>query len=258
MRSTRMSPGRLALATTAAVVLALGVASTAGATVDPRTADLNRGNFSQFDQTNVATGTLTTISRDTYEGAGAAHATYSGGGANGYARGIFDVRWAGRDEVWYGSAFYLPEGFHRALQSQTDLMRHDNYAPTNVTTDYGGIGVMNYDKKAHLFREGSYVPGRPGSGSMDADLVTPFTLPEGHWFWLEVHQKLSGTDGVAINEVWIDGVRVASSTRANSYGHGVTRLRYGLVAIGQTVQTNPLELWFDQAVIDTSYIGPVL
>lgn len=248
---------RALAATAAALVLGLGCATTAQATVTSRTADLNTGNFTQFDQTNVATGTLSIIRRDTYEGAGAAHATYSGGGTNGYARGIFNVGWADGDDVYYGAALYLPEGFHRALQSQTDLMRHDNFG-TYTTTDYGGVGVMNYDKKAHLFREGSYVAGRSGSGVADDGLVTPFTLPEGHWFWLEVHQKLSGTDGIAVNEVWIDGISVASSTRANSYGHGVTRLRYGLVAIGETVQTNPLELWFDRALIRTGYIGPLL
>lgn len=230
-------------------------AAGASAAVAPKTADMNAGNFAGFEQTNAMTGSLAVDRSRSYEGGAAAHASYDGSGANGYARGIFNVGWANGDDVYYGGAFYLPAGFKAAMKSETDLMRHDNFGASS-TVDYGGIGLLKSDGKAHLFRVGSYVSGSPGSGSGDdMNVAAPFDVPEGRWFWLEVHQKLSPTDGVAVNEVWIDDQLVTSSKKANSYGRGVTRLRYGLVAIGEGAQKAPLDLWFDRAMVRSSRIG---
>lgn len=251
--TTRRTHGRLA-AIALAGALALVPAAGAAAAVTPRTADMDGGGFAGFDQTNETTGSLAVDRSRTYEGAGAAHARYDGTGANGFARGIFNVGWSSGDDVYYGGAFFLPTGFSSQIRSETDLMRWDDYGSAS-TTNYGGIGMMRSDGRGHLFRVGGYVSGSSGSGTEDMGVTAPFTLPEGRWFWLEVHQRLSSQDGSAVNEVWIDDARVASSTRANSSGSTVTRLRYGIVGIGEGKQTTPLELWFDRAMVRSSRIG---
>ncbi|MGX6449619.1 heparin lyase I family protein, partial [Patulibacter sp. S7RM1-6] len=256
MHATR--PGaRRALLTAAATVL-VAAPTAASAAVTPKTADMDGGSFAGFDQTNASGGALSVDGSRTYEGAGAAHATYTGGGANGFTRGIFNLDWRTGDDVWFGAAFYLPTGFKAAMQSETDLMRYDDYGQAASTTNYGGIGLLRQDRKAHLYRLANYVNGQPGTGTdEDMNVVAPFDLPEGRWFWLEVHQKLGVRDGDAVNEVWIDDTKVGSSTKANSFGTAVTRLRYGIVSIGQDAQTNPLELWFDRAMVRDSRIGPL-
>jgi hypothetical protein len=244
--SQRVWRSALAAGVVAGALVALPTTG-ASAAVAPKTADMNAGSFAGFDQTNATTGALTIDRSRSYEGGAAAHASYAGGGANGFARGIFNVGWANGDDVYYGGAFYLPAGFKAAMKSETDLMRHDNFG-ANSTTDYGGIGLLKSD--------GKYVASTPGSGSGDdMNVAAPFDVPEGRWFWLEVHQKLSPTTGVAVNEVWIDDQLVSSSSKANSYGRGVTRLRYGLVAIGEGAQSTPLDLWFDRAMVRSTRIG---
>ncbi|MGE4427024.1 MAG: hypothetical protein AB7G37_11285 [Solirubrobacteraceae bacterium] len=240
--------------TLAAGAALLGVPAGASAAVTDRTADMNASGFAGFDQTNATSGTLSVDGSRTYEGAGAAHARYGGGGANGYQRGVMNVGWSEGDDVHYGAAFFLPSGFSAKNQSQTDLLRWDTYG-AGSTVDYGGIGMLG-DGRAHLYRMAGYVPGSSGGGSgFDADLSPSFALPEGRWFWLEVHQRLSSASGRAVNEVRIDGRLVSSSTAANTYGGGITRLRVGLVSIGEGKQTNPLELWFDRAMVRRSPIG---
>lgn len=252
-RRARRARTTTSIALAAAALAALPAA--ASATVTPKTADMNGGGFAGFEQTNISQGALTVDGSRTYEGSGAAHATYTGGGTNGFSRGLFELGWSTGDDVWFGGAFYLPTGFKAAMQSETDLMRYDNFG-SGSTTDYGGIGLLKTDGKAHLYRLAGYVNGQPGSGTgEDMNVVAPFDLPEGRWFWLEVHQRLGTQDGSAVNEVYVDDAKVASSTKANTFGRGATRLRYGIVSIGETKQTRPLELWFDPAMVRGSRIG---
>jgi hypothetical protein len=252
-RTTTTTRGLLAAAALAGAMALVPVAG-AHAAVTSRTADMDAGAFAGFDQVNESTGRLTIDGSRTYDGNGAAHARYDGTGANGFARGIFNVGWATGDDIHYGGAFFLPTGFRKAIRSQTDLMRWDNYGSAS-TTDYGGVGIVQSDGRGHLFRVGGYVPNTPGTGTEDMGVTPAFDLPEGRWFWLEVHQRLATRDGQAVNEVFIDDVRVASSTKANTSGNGATRLRYGIVAIGEGKQTTPLDLWFDRAMVRGSRIG---
>ena len=60
-------------------------------------------------------------------------------------------------------------------------------------------------------------------------------MPEGSWFWVEVHQML-GTSG-ALSEVYMDGALVGRSTAANTAGRTIERIRYGLVAQGNSSKT---------------------
>jgi hypothetical protein len=225
----------------------LGLApAPAGASVLSRQALLENGTFTEFDQTNTSVGTLANVTTRAYEGTHSAHATYSGGGSNGYSRGLWNVSWQEGDEVWYGAAYFLPVGFKTAMQGQVDLIRWDNWATDPTTTEKSGVVIYGSDKRARLVRI--------KQGVEEVALSSAFDLPEGRWFWLEVHQRLSSTGG--LNEVYVDGVRISSTTAKNSYGHQVDRVRYGIVAMASGSQTNPLELWFDRAAVGTTATGP--
>jgi hypothetical protein len=239
---------RKTLLTTALIAL-LAVPGTAGASVRPQSADLETGTLAQFDQRNAVVGTLATVPGG-YGDSYAARATYSGGGSNGYSRGIFNVGWSEGEDVWYSAAYYLPVGFKAAMQGQVALLRWDDYGAHPNDADQGGIVINGGDKRSRL------VLNRLAQGTQ-TELTSVFDLPEGRWFHLEVHQRLSSSGGAAVNEVFLDGIRVASSDRANlEAGRGVDRMRYGIVAIASGSQTRPLELLFDKATVNTARTGP--
>lgn len=199
--------------------------------------------------TTSGNSSFTPTTERAHEGTYSAKASFTGGTSNAYARCVVTTSWNTGDEVWYGGAFFLPTGFASSMQNQVDLMRWDNYSLNNASQDWGGIIIQNSDKQARLKRF---------NVSNDfVDLSTPFTFPENRWVWVEVRQKLSPTNGQAINEVWIDGTLQSSSTTANTYGREITRIRYGLVAIGEGSQTNPLNLWVDRATVSNSKLGPL-
>jgi hypothetical protein len=87
---------------------------------------------------------------------------------------------------------------------------------------------------------------RFGAGRPNDTLVGPIALPEGRWFRLEVHERLSGGTG-ALSELYLDGKLIGKSTAPNTYGRSIQRIRYGIVAIAEGAQTKPLELSFDDA-----------
>jgi hypothetical protein len=205
----------------------------------PKLIALLEGNsFSEFSQTNTLRGTLSLAGTPSVDGGFSAHATYEGGGGNGYARGIWNVDWQDGDDVWFGAAYYLPVGFLASVQGQVDLVRWDNWPAHPFFTDWGGVSIYGSDHRARLLRFGA---GRPNN-----TLVGPITLPEGRWFTLEVHERLSAGAG-ALSELYVDGKLVGGSTAPNTYGRRIERIRYGIVAIAQGAQTKPLELSFDDA-----------
>jgi len=221
------------------MALALLVVPAANASVSSSTATLEGGSFSEFSQVNALTGTLALTDARAFEGKASAHATYSGGGANGYARGVWNVQWEEGDDVWFGAAYYLPTGFHSNIQGQVDLVRWDNWSTNPSNTDWGGVSIYGSDRRARLLRFGA---GRPND-----TLVGPIDLPEGRWFTLEVHQRRSVNSGSAVSELYVDGKLVGKSTAANTYGRAATRVRYGIVAIAAGSQIKSLELNFDKA-----------
>jgi hypothetical protein len=174
----------------------------------------------------------------TYDGTASAHATYEGNGGNGYARGIWNVNWQDGEDVWFGAAYYLPVGFVPHIQGQVDLMRWDNWLSHPSDTDWGGVSIYGSDHRARLLRF--------GAGRANDTLAGPITLPEGRWFTLEVHERLSAGSG-ALSELYVDGKLIGRSTRPNTYGRPIERIRYGIVAIAEGAQKKPLELWFDNA-----------
>jgi hypothetical protein len=232
-------------ALTATLALLLAGSPGAGASVLPLSAGLNTDSMNEFTQTNAQNGTLASTG-DSYAGGAAVRATYSGGGGNGYARGIFNVAWREGDDVWYRAAFKLPLGFKDSMQGQVALMRWDDWESHPDDTNQSGVVIYGGDKRSRLILD------RLGPHTQ-TELTGDFDLPEGRWFLLEVHQRLSTSN--AVNEVYLDGVKVASGSVANlDPGRGVDRIRYGVVAIAAGAQNNPLSLQFDEAHVDTQ--GP--
>jgi hypothetical protein len=224
----------------------------AAASVSPLSATLETGDFSQFNMGAQTAGSGASVSVDTsraYGGLHSARASYAGGGANNYARGVESVNWNDGDDVWYGEAVYLPVGFKSAMQGEVDLMRWDNYSLNNSSDDWGGVVIYGGDKRARLMRF--------NSAGDTAVLVGPFNIAEGQWNWIEVNQIFSQHNGQAYSAMYLNGQLVGISTTANKYSLGITRIRYGLVAISESAQTNPLSLWFDDAYLGTSEHGPL-
>lgn len=209
-------------------------------------AHLETGDFSEFDAPDVADGELLNATGHAYDGRRSGRATYCGGGDNGYARGVFGVDVRPGQNLWYGVALMLPPGFRQSLQGEVDLLRWDNFGLFGQGGDYGGVVVYGSDRRARLLR-GRYA----GKGN---SLVGAFDLPEGRWFWLEVHQRLSIGVG-ARNEVFIDGRRIAASRAPNSFGRPIDRVRYGIVAIHAGRQTRNVTVEFDRAAVSGRRIG---
>lgn len=204
-----------------------------------REARVKRGRLGQFSQINRRNARLFADRGRRHEGAPSIRAMYLGGGANGYARGVFNVSWRPGDVVAYGGSFYLPTALFDSLDGQLALMRWDDFPRRPRETAHGGVVVNESDRRAYLVAE------QLGGGGQ-TQLIGPFDLPRDRWFRLEVSQRL-GT-GDALSEVRLDGQVVGQSTAANMTSERrPRRIRYGIVAIDAGAQRRPLRLWFDRA-----------
>jgi hypothetical protein len=199
----------------------------------------------RLEQSNGAIALTAAVS---YRGAGSAAAAYSGGGANGYARGVAQVRWENGATVTYGAAFLLPHGFTDRLAAPVALVRWDNWPSHGEQGDVGGLYLFESDRRVHLVH-GGYRRGFEG------DLLASPPVPEGRWFHVEVRQRLARSSP-ALNELRIDGRVVGRSTAANMGGRTIERLRFGIVALSSGAQTEPLELNFDDASYGSALRGP--
>ena len=174
-------------------------------------------------------------------------AKISGSGSD-YARTQFQhddagvAKWGEGTDVWYSASFYLPLGFYAAKNTSNDIMRWDAYV--NGEQDMqGGLG-MRSDDTLRIMSNYSY----------SEPLKTSYKIPEGQWTQVEVHQKISETNGKALNEIYVDGDLIGSSTTANFKGsaypedeQAINRLRVGLVSEGSVSDTNTL--YFDKVVV---------
>lgn len=192
-----------------------------------------------------------------YEGRVSARAAIPPGPGNKFARvvrggtsgddGALD--YGEGDSFWFGVAVYLPAGFSSSVASYFSPLRWDNFGVDQVSR--GGLAMYD-DGRLRLFREREGV-------ETQVDLLdgASVALTEDTWHWLEVHQRLSERDGAAVNELYVDGERVGRSRARNYYGEPVSAVRYGIVAVSQDEQSEPLELWFDRAVLGARRTGPV-
>jgi len=197
------------------------------------------GTTTQFDSISVANGSFRADDSRAASGSWSGKAVYGGGGANGYARGHLKVNWSAGDTVRYAELVYLPKGFYMALQGQCVLMRADNWDVYPNDADRVGIGIYRSDHKGHLFWLNE-------SEGISHEVGPAFTIPAGRWNRIVVEQRL-GTGTSATSRVYLNGNLVVSTTGQNFPGRPMDKIRYGIVAIGAGIQTNPLTLWIDNA-----------
>lgn len=186
-----------------------------------------------------------------YEGDTSARATIPAGSGNKYARTL----WVGSsgeglqlgegDEFSYGMALHLPEGFHEDVPPYFSPVRWDNFGVENPSRS--GLAMYG-DGRMRLFRERE---GREDQVNLLGS--TTFRLSEGEWHWLEVRQRLSATDGRALNELRVDDRLIGTSTTRNYYGEPVSALRFGIVAISAS-STPRLSLHYDGAALSRERI----
>jgi hypothetical protein len=154
------------------------------------------------------------------------------------------------DDVWYGSAFLLPNDF-LTKNTAVDLMKWESSVGTNA----GGVRLLGSgtaNDRLRLFRSnGTTTYLGPSEG---------FAPPLGRWFWLEVHQKLGKTSGSpTLNEVFLDGQLVVSTTEQNreSADTGdLVRMKYGIVHNASPAGTDT-SLQVDRSTLTAAPMGPV-
>ena len=124
-------------------------------------------------------------------------------------------------------------------------MRWDNYKSFGSGGDVGGVRI---DHGELFVDRGTYASQKP--------LIGPVAVPEGRWFWLEVHQRFSATAGDALSEVYLDGVKVGASSEANSSGRVINTIRYGNVAM-EAGCSAPSSIFFDRVSLTDRQLGPL-
>lgn len=200
--------------------------------------------------TSEGTGTLT---RQTpgYDGGNALKAAITE--PDGYARGHAqkaETGWKSGEEVRWGGVFYLPAGFYAAKQGQIDIFRWDNFEQDEEETERSGLVFFGGDKKLRLvvIKENSGAFENEEGPTDQATLVDTGQEPaEGKGHWVEVRQVLWHEDGLAVNEVWLNGVKVGESTDRNCVRSDleVSRYRVGIAASNGD-QTNDLSVYVDR------------
>lgn len=176
------------------------------------------GHFTEFDGWAAVSGSLVTSTERAYEGTHSATATNDGSLNNSFQRVQQPVDWATGSDIWYGMALYIPRLTDWCWWNP---IRWDNHKTYGSAGDVGGLRI----EQGKLYLDQAWY------GGAENQLIGPLTIPEARWFWLEVHQKLSGTHGDALSEIYIDGQRAGSSTRANTAGRVVNHIRFGNVSL---------------------------
>ncbi len=182
---------------------------------------------------------------------------------DGYARAHVskaETGWKSGEEVWWGGAIYLEPGFYAAKQGQIDLFRWDNFEQDELTTERSGVVFQTGDKKIRLVRIKEDEPDEQHTFNLDGkEKVIGPTINEGRWYWVEVRQVLWHEDALAINELWIDGRKIAESSDRNCARSDlvVSRLRIGLAATNG-LQTNDIAVRADRIRSGATPVGPLV
>ena len=187
--------------------------------VNGRLSDFESGDFAGVDgRSTTGNAGLSISTEKVYDGSKAAKITYDGQPGNVFSRTWYSVDWQPGEDVWYGAAFYVPDP---SKLRYTDLIRWDNYVSYEGGGDVGGLLVE--DGQMSMMRD-DY-----SDHSTFARVTPQVAVPKARWFWVEVHQRLSSVNGQALTEMYLDGRKVGSSTRANSMGRRIDEVRYGYV-----------------------------
>lgn len=154
------------------------------------------------------------------------------------------------DTVYLAFAFRLPASFDAAQVTQIDIMRITSYddpatGPNNenriVFTRFNGDRKFRMQALRWNTSTGAYL-------DTPIEIVPSFTLSPVYdvWHRVVIKLKLSRTNGVAENTVWINGTQVGTSTTRNIFTAGVklTTWRHGIVN-GSTDQ-GAITAYFDE------------
>ena len=219
---------------------------------DLRFASFENNNFAEWDQTNAVDGTLTIID----DGAEIPKSPIANNqkiakafqqGSNStdghYSRTIWSLAdWT--EQTYRTEAyFYLPSGFYSSMEGAVQILGWDTYPVLNHQTR---LIIYNGDKKARLFIN---------ENNVTREITNSFVIPEGQWIKIAVAQHISETQGWS--QVYMNDALVAEgnanscaspASRCNDTYSGapLTRIRYGLVAIADRIQTKPLTIYLDQ------------
>jgi hypothetical protein len=205
-----------------------------------RVGGFESGGFEEFSSWSVANGSLEVTDEHAYEGLRSARAS-NFGVDNQFQRVWYDVAWEEGSEVWYGLALLIPR---LADWCWWEPVRWDNFALYGEAGDVGGVRIDH----GQLFLDvGAYVGQQP--------LIGPVAVPEGRWFWLEVHQRLSATAGEALSEVYVDGVKHGESRAPNTAGRPISTIRYGNVAMATSCSVAS-SIYFDRVSLTHEQLGP--
>jgi hypothetical protein len=223
------------------VLVAVAVMSLACAQAAPaRVGGFESGGFEEFSWWSASDGSLGVTSEQAYEGVRSARASNAGVG-NQFQRVWYDVAWGEGSEAWYGMALLVPRLADWCWWSP---VRWDNYATHGGAGDVGGVRI----EQGRLFVDVGTYAGQHA-------LLGPVGVPEGRWFWLEVHQRFSATSGEALTEVYLDGVKRGVSTAPNTAGRRIDTIRYGNVAM-ETSCSAASSIYFDRVALTGSQLGP--
>jgi hypothetical protein len=162
---------------------------------------------------------ITTSIPTPYEGTKQLRALYFP--STGNAQGRFTETFANGSDIWYGAAFYLDTGF-KLTNGNVALMKWEN-PDTDV---HGGVSLRT-DDHYHVVR------GSIDDANLDTNVGPAFDLPEGSYFWLEVHQRLEQAN--PLTEVFLNGRLISTSAAGNNFADlaGVpSRISYGVGRTG--------------------------
>lgn len=199
------------------------------------------GRFREFDDWSTANGSLSVTRKRAYEGSRAARATNDAVG-NQFQRVQYDVDWREGSDVWYGVALYIPRLSNWCWWY---AVRWDNWQRYRAAGDVGGLRI----ERGRLYLD-------KGNYTDQTAVLGPVEIPEGRWFWVDVHQRLSHHAGSALNELYLDGVRMDRSTAANSSGRRISHIRYGNVAMA-TSCSRAASIFFDRIWLSDGPRGPL-
>lgn len=221
-----------------------------------RAADHAAGGLTEWDrQSTYASDPAAAVVASTTQAYNDTNSSKATVGAVGltYARTQWDTNHQEGMEFWFGGGFYLPVGLLTPLASELDLIRMDNFYQANTGTDQYGVAIHDTDNKVKV------IQNTLGATPQQVVLITGPVMTEGTWYWIEVRTKIHSVTGSAINELWVNGSLVGSSTTRNARRSDIIygALKYGIVAQGPTVPAG-FSVWYDRARIALGQVGPLV